>query len=153
VGDDDVVGRAALLLGDPGEHPPEHRRQQRLRRPRLPGDEHRDGVADPALELAGDAVGLGDGAANAGVADRERAVLLEGDHGRDRCRPGAERHHLGLLPRPHHGGRGPRRPEIDPHAVAHAAKRRAATATLPRVTVFAAPSALALPSARCRPGG
>ena len=63
------VGRAALALGDPVDHPAHQPGGQLLGRPRPPADDDRGRVADPPLELAHDAVGIAGGAPLGGLAD------------------------------------------------------------------------------------
>ena len=94
VGEGDGVGRAALELDHPLDHPAEQLAHQRLGAVGRPGQQDRRGVAHPALELAGEALGLGDAPAVGGVADQHLAVGLEEQHRRHRHLAVAEGHGL-----------------------------------------------------------
>jgi hypothetical protein len=102
----------------PAVHEAEHLGQQPVDRHRRAAQQQPGRVADPALELAGEALGAGRGAALGRVAHEERPVVGQHYHGGDRRHPVAERDDLGA---PAAGdGRGRvRRAEIDPQAVGH----------------------------------
>ena len=84
----------------------------------LPPKQHRRRVAHAALELAGEAVGLGLAAALGGLADQHLAVVAQQHHRRDLERAGAERGHLGA-PVADDRRRRVRRPEVDPQLISH----------------------------------
>jgi hypothetical protein len=72
VADADRGRLLALALGDLLDDGGQQPRGERLRRPGGAAEQDRRRVAEPALELAGDAVRLGDRAALGGLADEQR---------------------------------------------------------------------------------
>ncbi|GAA3248465.1 hypothetical protein GCM10017691_58650 [Pseudonocardia petroleophila] len=123
VGDGDPGGGPALALGDAVDDPADQPGGELLGRPGAPGDDDRGGVADAALELADDAVGVGERPALGGVPDDHGAVGGQEQHGGDGRAAGPERDDLGLHPAtvvgPAHRRGGVRRPQIDPELVSH----------------------------------
>ena len=72
VGQGDGRRRPALELGDPLDDPAQQLAGEGLGAVRDAAEQDRGGVADAALELAGEALGLGDAAPVGGVADEDR---------------------------------------------------------------------------------
>src|SRR5690606_25725647 len=68
---------------DPVDRRPQQLRGEQLRRVRCPAEQDGGGVADPALELAGYPVRLGQPTEAGGVPDQEGAVLASQHHRRD----------------------------------------------------------------------
>ena len=82
VGDDHLCGGSALPFGRHRDHPREESGRECLGGEGLAADHDRDGVADPAFELAGGAGGVAAGASVRGLAEQERAVGGEEHDGR-----------------------------------------------------------------------
>ena len=118
VGDGDEVGRAALAHTDVGEDLPQHQAEQTVGGERRAVEHDGCGVAQPALELTGEASRFVGTSALRGVADEHRVVLTEEDHGGDGGGMVPQRDHL----RPaiaHHRRGSERGAEIDPQYVTH----------------------------------
>ena len=96
VGQDHLGRRLAHPLGRRGDHPAQQVRGQRLRRERGARDHDRYVVADPALELPGQPVRLGQPPPLGRLADHELPVGLEEQHRRDLQRPVAQADHRRL---------------------------------------------------------
>jgi hypothetical protein len=108
-------------VDDPSQEPA----RQDLGRDAGTADEQRGGVAEPPLELPGDALRIGDGVAFGRIARHEPAVGLEAEHRGHGGPPFAESDHLGPAPgRPLVDGRSRVcGSEIDAEVVAHGVPR------------------------------
>ena len=85
VGEHDGAGPLAAPGVDRGlDHPAQQLAREHLGRDAAVADEQRGGVAEAALELAGDATGVGDRVALGRVAGDEAAVGLQPQDGRER---------------------------------------------------------------------
>ncbi len=114
-----MASGGAALLGDDGvEEVAEELDAQGVGRPRRAAEEQRRGVAEPALELPGQAAGILQAPAGGGVAHQEGAVLAQEQHRRHRRRAVGQGHHLGPTVAGH-GGARERRAEVEAQCVSH----------------------------------
>ena len=119
----DRVGGPALALGDGLDRGPQHATRERIRRHGDAAEEERCGVAEAALELAGEPPGVGQTAAERGLAGEDRVVVAQEDDRGDGCGAIAELHGLGALAVAEHRRGSERRAEIDADDIRHASPR------------------------------
>ena len=119
MGDRDRRGHLALAVRDGVDDPAQQLCREELGGVRGASEQDRGRIADPALELAGDAFRLAEHATVGRLADQHRSVRTDVDDRGHRRLARAQVDDRRALSPPHRGGR-PRRAEIDPELVGHA---------------------------------
>ena len=120
MGQHDLGRLPAHPLTRGADHPAQQARGQRLRGERRAGDHDRYVVTDPAFELAGEPIGLGQPAPLGHLADQELPVGLEEQYRRDLERAVAQTDDGGLSHAVRDGRGGEGGTEVNSQSVRHA---------------------------------